>query len=122
MRNNTTIGDVLERGYLLTGQRHADRLELQYYKLCKTNKKPLIKANVGLKFATISIDLITAAHDINEEGQERIFRLFRQYTKKPGSIRCSHGFCAVQQVPVDAIATMIEQLRGIYSECIVERT
>ena len=121
MKNAAIIGDVLKRGYLLTGQGQTDGLEQEYYKWCKVNKNPLIKAHAGYKFASVSIDMIATSYGLNEEGQKRIFWLFKKYSEKTSSIGCSHGYCSAQQIPLNTISDLIKELLVVSMECTVER-
>ncbi len=120
-----TKTDVLEKakreGYLLAKWGKTDAVAEEYYGWCEKEGIPLIKAYAGNKYSTVSVDMITAYYDLNEEGQNKMGSLFRKYTRKPSSIGIGHGYCSVDDIPIDSVAIVVKDLIQIYEACKVPR-
>lgn len=121
-----THKEILEKakndGYLLAKWGKTDAVEEEYYGWCEKEGIPLIKAYAGSKYSTVSVDMITTSYNLNEEGQKRIGRLFRKYTRKPSSVGVGHGYCSVDDIPIDSVDVVVKDLMLIYETCKAERT
>lgn len=121
MTYKETLDKAIRRGYLLARWGKRDAIEEEYYKWCKTNNIPLIKAYAGNKYAQFFIDLITTPYNFNDEGQKKIIALYRKYTRKPSSIGTSRGHCSVDEVPLEKLDTLVKELMPIYEVCKIAR-
>jgi len=120
-----TKTDVFEKaireGYLLAKWGKTDAVEEEYYGWCEKEGNPLIKAYAGNKYSTVSIDMITTSYYLNEEGQKKMGSLFRKYTRKPSSIGIGHGYCSVDDIPIDSVDALAKEIITIYEESKVPR-
>lgn len=123
---NMSYKDTFEmaksKGYLLAKWGRTDAIEEEYYKWCEKEGIPLIKAYAGSKYSTVSVDMITTSCDLNEEGQKKIGNIFRKYTRKPSSIGIGHGYCSVDDIPIDSVDVVVKEIIQIYETCKVART
>lgn len=120
MKHTNVLEEAKNKGYLLL-TRGKDSVKTEYYNWCRSLDKPFIKAQARTKYSDLSIDLITTSYDLKDDGQKKIFTLFRQHTAKVSSIGLSHGYCSVDYIPNEELDDLATQLLALYEACKVKR-